>query len=213
MTAAVMYRVGMIMNNYLDPPLLQAAEALVAALIDDPFYSAISEDFGTDVAARQHALKFYFRYSLEEARRTGRCVIAPDPTLGAAAWLLPRTSEVALTESTAKSEYLHSVLGPRGRENYRRIASYMAPRAAEVVPSDAWYLSIIGIVPSAQGQGLGAALLTGTLVEASNARAPCYLETFSPRNLKFYERFGFCRAACHFEPTTNKEYFLMRRDV
>ena len=194
-------------------PLLQAAEALVAALIDDPFYWAISEDFGTDLAARKVALKSYFCYSLEEAKRTGRCVIAPDPMLGAAAWLLPRTSDVASMESTAKSEYLHSVLGPRGRENYRRIVSYMAPLAAQIVPSDAWYLSIIGIVPSAQGQGLGAALLTGTLVEASNARVPCYLETFSTRNLKFYERLGFCRAACHFEPTTNKQYVVMRRDA
>ena len=75
-------------------PLLQAAEALVAALIDDAFYWAISEDFGTDLAARKVALKSYFCYSLEEAKRTGRCVIAPDPTLGAAAWLLPRTSDV-----------------------------------------------------------------------------------------------------------------------
>ena len=51
-------------DNYRMTPLLQAAEALVAALIDDPFYWAISEDFGTDLAARKVALKSYFCYSV-----------------------------------------------------------------------------------------------------------------------------------------------------
>lgn len=48
-----------------------ASPALVASLIDDPFYQAITEDFGTDVSAREQALASYFRYSLDEAERTG----------------------------------------------------------------------------------------------------------------------------------------------
>lgn len=193
-------------------PLAQASSALAESLIDDPFYWAITDDFGTEVTARKHALSRYFHYSLAEAERTGRCVVAPDPTLGASAWLLPRSPEVDAAESAAKFEYLASVLGPRGMENYYRIVRYMAPLAAGVIPCGAWYLSIIGILPSAQGRGLGAALLLCTLAEASHAHVPCYLETFSPRNLRFYERLGFCRVANHVEPTTNKEYVVMLRD-
>jgi ribosomal protein S18 acetylase RimI-like enzyme len=193
-------------------PLVQASSALAEALIEDPFYWAMTEDFGTDLTARKRALCRYFHYSLAEAERIGRCVIAPDPALGASAWLLPRSPEVDAAESSTKSAYLASVLGPRGVENYHRIVGYMAPLAARVVPPGAWYLSIIGIAPSAQGRGLGATLLAGTLAAASHARVPCYLETFAPRNLRFYERLGFCRVANHLEPTTNREYVVMRRD-
>ena len=89
---------------------------------------------------------------------------------------------------------------------------YMAPLAARVVPHDAWYLSIIGVLPSAQGQGIGATLLADTLAEASDAHACCYLETFTPRNPGFYERMGFRRVAEHVEATTDKAYVVMRRD-
>jgi len=194
-------------------PLAQASSALAEALIDDPFYRAISDNFGTDLTARKHALCRYFHYSLEEAQRIGRCILAPDPALGASAWLLPRSPEVDAAESSAKSAYLVSVLGLRGVENYHRIVRHMTPLAARVVPRGAWYLSIIGIAPSAQGRGLGATLLAATLAEASHACLPCYLETFTPRNLRFYERLGFCRVANHLEPTTNKEYVVMRRDA
>jgi len=194
-------------------PLEHASAALVESLFDDPFYWAITEGFGNDLAARRQALGRYFHYSLEEAHRTGRCVLAPDPALGAAAWLLPRSPEVEAAESAAKSEYLTSALGSIGRDTYHRIVRYMAPLAAQVVPRDAWYLSIIGILPSAQGRGLGQALLAGTLAEASHAGVTCYLETFTPRNLRFYERMGFLQVAEHIEPTTNRKYVVMRRDV
>ena len=192
---------------------VQASAALAESLFDDSFYWAIAGGFGNDHAARRQALIGYFHYSLEEASRTGRCVVASDPRLGAAAWLLPRSPEVDATESSAKSQYLASTLGSCGRDTYYRIVRYMAPLAARVVPADAWYLSIIGILPSVQGRGLGATLLAGTLAEASVANATCYLETFTPRNLRFYERLGFRQVADHIEPTTNKEYVVMRRDA
>jgi GNAT superfamily N-acetyltransferase len=194
-------------------PFQQASAALAESLFDDPFYQAITDGFGDDMAARKQALERYFQYSLEEAERTGRCVLASDPRLGAAAWLLPRTREVEAAESAAKSEFLAAALGAVGKENYYRIVRYMAPLAAQVVPSGAWYLSIIGVLPSVQGQGLGATLLEGTLAEVSQANATCYLETFTRRNLRFYERLGFRRVAGHLEPTTNKTYVVMRRDV
>src|ERR1700682_171984 len=194
-------------------PFVQASAALAESLLDDPFYWAITEDFGNDLAARMHALIRYFHYSLEEAERTGRCILAPDARLGAAAWLLPRSPAVDAAESSAKCEYLDSALASRGIENYYRIVRHMAPLASRVVPDDAWYLSIIGILPSARGQGLGASLLASTLAEASLANATCYLETFTPRNLRFYERLGFRLIVDHFEPTTNKEYTVMRRDA
>lgn len=188
-----------------------AARALTEALIEDPFYMAITDDFVPDVEARKGALNLYFEYSLREAQRTGRCVVAATPAVGAAAWLLPRSEEVEGAERAAKRAFLSSVLGPRGMENHHQMVQYMAPLAAKVVPTGAWYLSIVGISPAAQGRGLGAALLAGPLQEAVQSGVPCYLETFSQRNLKFYERLGFLSLASHVEPVTSKEYVVMLR--
>jgi len=74
-------------------------------------------------------------------------------------------------------------------------------------------LSIIGIEPAAQGQGIGERLLKPTLAEADAAGAVCYLETFSPRAVRFYERLGFRSAASHLEPCIRAPYVIMRRDI
>lgn len=155
----------------------------------------------------------YFEYSLAEAQRTGRCVVADNPQWGASAWLLPRASELGASESAAKASFVAATLGPRGHSNYRRIMEFMGPRASDLVPPGAWYLSIIGIEPAAQGQGVGARLLEPTLAEADAVGAVCYLETFSPRNVRFYERLRFRSVASHLEPCTGAPYVIMLRDV
>jgi ribosomal protein S18 acetylase RimI-like enzyme len=59
-------------------------------------------------------------------------------------------------------------------------------------PSEShWYLPFIGVAPSAQGRGLGAALLRRGLAECDAAQLPAYLESTNPRNRPLYERHGF----------------------
>lgn len=192
-------------------PDFPSAPALADALIVDPFYLAISVDHAHDMPRRKAVLADYFAYSLGEAARTGRFLAAEDVRLGAAAWLLPRSEAVDAAESAAKSEYLAATLGPRGHDNYRRIVDFMAARSPAVVPGHAWYLSILGISPTAQGRGLGARLLAPTLAEADAAGVPCFLETFTPRSVAFYERLGFRGEAEHLEPVTNSGYLIMCR--
>jgi GNAT superfamily N-acetyltransferase len=73
------------------------------------------------------------------------------------------------------------------------------------------YLSIVAVDPAAQGQGLGRKLLEPTIAEADRLSATCYLETFSLRNLSFYERLGFSTEARFAEPTTGADYAVMVR--
>jgi GNAT superfamily N-acetyltransferase len=189
----------------------QAATTLAASLSDDPFYQAITVDCGVDTEARNWVLTQYFDYSLREARRTGRCVLPADPTVGAAAWLLPRGPEIDAAERSAKAVYLSRWLGTRGWDNYRRIIAFMAARAEGLVSPDVWYLTIIGVHPAWQGRGMGAGLLRPTLAEATRTGAHSFLETFSPRSLAFYERAGFARVAEFVEPMTQAPYVVMRR--
>ena len=187
-------------------------KALVDSLRFDPFYVAISQDLGDDEVRRREALAHYFDYSMSEGERRGRLVVWPDPSIGAAVWLLPAAPSVCDTESNAKAAFLTEVMGVEGAENYHRIIDFMRPRASALIDASAWYLSIVGVAPSAQGQGIGARLLERTLAEADEAGVNCYLETFDGRNHNFYQRLGFFAVGSHVEPVTASAYTIMNRN-
>jgi GNAT superfamily N-acetyltransferase len=191
---------------------LSNSQATVAALVDslryDPFYVAITQNFADDEARIRQALGSYFDYSMSEGARMGRLVVWPDASVGAAVWLLPAEKSVYETGVKAKAEFLAEVLGA---DAYRRIVDFMRPRASRAVGETAWYLSIVGVTPSAQGRGIGKRLIEPTLAEADDAGVDCYLETFDPRNPRFYERLGFVAVASYTEPVTRASYTVMRR--
>jgi GNAT superfamily N-acetyltransferase len=188
-----------------------ALKALVDSLRFDPFYVAISQNFGDNEARRREALAHYFDYSMSEGDRRGRLVVWPDPSIGAAVWLFSAASSASNAESDAKAAFLTKVIGAHGAENYHRIINFMRPRASTVIDESAWYLSIVGVTPSAQGHGIGARLLEPTLAEADEAGASFYLETFDGRNPRFYQRLGFSAVASHVEPVTASAYTIMNR--
>ncbi len=186
-----------------------ASAVLTEALIDDPFYAAITIDFENDAVARRAALTDYFHYSLREGYHIGTVTLDAH---GAAIWTLPQSIEAAHSAAKAKHETFTTLLGPRGLANYRAIIDFMEPTAHTVVPEGSWYLSILGVAPSQQGRGLGRALLEPTLQQADAACVPCFLETYNAASLRFYERLNFKVAADHLEPTTQARYWIMMRE-
>jgi ribosomal protein S18 acetylase RimI-like enzyme len=54
-----------------------------------------------------------------------------------------------------------------------------------------WYLPWMGVVPEAQGMGIGAALLRDGLARADAERMPVYTEVTNRRAAVFYARHGF----------------------
>jgi ribosomal protein S18 acetylase RimI-like enzyme len=54
-----------------------------------------------------------------------------------------------------------------------------------------WYLAILGTDPSAQGRGLGSAMMAPILEDCDRDGIPIYLETSKERNIAFYARHGF----------------------
>lgn len=187
--------------------------ALAASLIDDPFYQAVTIDFEHDPAARLTVLQQYLDCAVHEAQRGGLCHTLDDPRLGMAIWTLPRPAQIEAADAQAKSDHLQTVLGPRGMDHYRQIIAFMGPHASGVELQGAWYLSILGIDPASQGQGLGARLLAPALAAADEAGVTCYLETFSARNESFYARAGFNALASHLEPVTGAPYTIMVREA
>lgn len=54
-----------------------------------------------------------------------------------------------------------------------------------------WYLDILAVDPQHQGKGAGAALIRRITRDADAGRLRCYVVTHNPRNVAYYERFGF----------------------
>lgn len=54
-----------------------------------------------------------------------------------------------------------------------------------------YYIPYVGVAPSAQGQGLGTALLRPTLDRCDREELPAYLEATSERSAALYRRLGF----------------------
>jgi GNAT superfamily N-acetyltransferase len=54
-----------------------------------------------------------------------------------------------------------------------------------------WYLPLIGVDPSQQGKGFGAALIRHVVIQCNRDHKRAYLESTSPKSIPLYERFGF----------------------
>lgn len=184
---------------------------LVEALEDDPFYATMTRDFSGDRARRREVMASYFGYSMEEGRRLGRCTVLPGDHRGAAIWTMPQAPGLMAESKREKHRFLERILGRDGLADYDQIIAFMSARTEQAVGSEAWYLSILGVSSRAQGKGLGRRLLAPTLDDADCAGVDCYLETYSPRSMSFYERLGFKQVTSYVEPVTSSEYWIMVR--
>jgi GNAT superfamily N-acetyltransferase len=54
-----------------------------------------------------------------------------------------------------------------------------------------YYLETLGTRQSAQGKGVGSAVMEGMLERCDREGVPAYLESSNPRNIPFYARHGF----------------------
>ncbi|WP_083195091.1 N-acetyltransferase [Pararhodobacter sp. CCB-MM2] len=182
--------------------------SLARALIDDPFYRAVS-DAARDEEHRVELLARYMAPSLVESEAVGEVQRAGD--MAAALWQLPEAGpEASGRAAKAKKATFLREVGPECLSAYEAVCAEMVARTPEAL-AEAWYLSILGTAPEARGQGLAAGLLARTLARADAARAVSYLETFNPLSLPFYTRMGFTEATALHEPVTGRDYWLLVR--
>jgi GNAT superfamily N-acetyltransferase len=103
---------------------------------------------------------------------------------GVALWLPPG--------ETPDEEALGRVLEETVAPDVRDAAFAVFERMGAYHPREAhWHLPLIGVDPSAQGRGIGVALLTHTLARCDAQGLPAYLEATSARSVPLYERHGF----------------------
>ncbi|MBC7901463.1 MAG: GNAT family N-acetyltransferase [Saprospiraceae bacterium] len=107
-----------------------------------------------------------------------------DGYAGAALWLPPgvgpdEETMIALVERTAPDSIKGDLYGV-----FEEMDKYH-PKEPH------WYLPLIGVDPSRQGEGIGAALMKHALNVCDRDGVIAYLESSNPRNVSLYERHGF----------------------
>lgn len=189
----------------------ELANALYLALQKDAFYqsieSTISEEWG-DVG---NAMVAYMDYSICEAKRFGECYIPKQQHYGISVWSKPLNKEQESLREELKKEFIVHNMGYNTYQIYRKVCDFMSDKSSPVIEKNAWYLSIIGILPEFQGQGLGPGLVESVLEKTDKLGVATYLETFAPRNITFYQRLGYQICDSYIEPVTKAEYWLMQR--
>ena len=193
----------------------RTARSLAAALIGDPFYRAVTVACGDDEAARLAMLEAYFALALAEGWQAGRVDLAGDGCNeagnGAAIWTTDTPIARRQAAYAQREDALRVLLGERGFAHFSAIVENMEHALASHGLQHAWYLSIAGIAPDAQGRGLGASVLAPGLAAVDAAGAACFLETYNERSLPFYARLGFVSVGRYAEAVTGCDYWLMLR--
>ena len=188
------------------------ADALYEALKEDAFYQTMEDSVDEKRDAKEAMLK-YLDYSISESKKFGELYIPSEHKYGVSVWSKPLNQELSTECSELKKAFLKNELGENSLQTYSNIVQFMSKEADSLIDPDAWYLSIIGILPGYQGQGLGPGLVAPVLEQTDKFGVSTYLETFTPRNKSFYQRLGYKEIANIYEPTTGTEYAIMQRNA
>lgn len=188
------------------PDRLAALDSLLArAFIDEPMVRWPLGDSGEDYLGR---LIRQFDAFNEPALALGALYEAGDG-LGAAVWLSPEQGEVYGEAMTAAGRTRIPELTDDGGRRWTTFWNWVYTK----VPDEPlWFLDQVGVDPTHQGRGIGAALIDFGLEQARATRTAAFLETGTQRNVPYYERFGFRVVIDEDAPEGGPHIWFMRYD-
>ena len=186
-----------------------AAAALARAFQDDPLQMYVFPDPGERAVRSPGHFAPLLRYGL----RFGEVLTTAGTPAGAAVWLGPNAWEVTPERAAAAGlDELPNAMGTAAAERFFSVLAAIDPYHHRDVPAEHWYVMVVGVVPEAQGSGVGRALLQPIMDRADAAGQPCYLETAQPKNVGFYEHLGFGRLVETVESQSGLRLWTFRRD-
>ena len=166
----------------------EAGELLARAFEADPTWRALFPN----PAKRPAELKWFFTRMVRLVAPVGECYVTPDGE-GVAVWFPPgRLPNMGLGPILRSGFILAPVrLGARWCHRAWQVFGDAARRQQAEVPTPHWVLDTLAVDPKHQGRGLANALLRPILDRADRDGIPCYVMTHNPKNIAFYEHFGF----------------------
>jgi len=178
------------------------AAVLARTFSDDPMIRWPFHDH--DVVERSEPM---FAALLGEYAALG-FVIEAGGGAGVAAWI-PPSSDVGLEQVDVATRALIAGLTDDAGARYDAFWDWLE----SFLPTEPhWFLDMVGVEPARQGEGIGSVLIGHGVDHARADGVPAFLETGKPRNVPYYERFGFHVAHEDDAPEGGPHIWFMRLD-
>jgi ribosomal protein S18 acetylase RimI-like enzyme len=165
------------------------ARVLAHAFQDDPGTIV----FEPDPERRAAILPGFFRSFVAACLSEGAApIVAGDPVSGVASWFGPERHGPSPAAMAANG--FGGVLERAGPEATERVLAMMGELEAQhdrLIEGPHLRLEFYGVDPENQGTGIGSALIGHGHARADAAGLPCYLETFTQPNVRYYEKRGY----------------------
>ena len=164
----------------------QAASVLARAFKNDPPTNFIISE-GEQTYELWTRL---FAYSVKAGLIHGKAYTT-DSVGGVAIWFEPGTKVSVWGQMKLGMWHVPFLLGYQATRRMAALVETIEWMHKRHARADHWYLNLLGVDPSAQGRGVGSALMRPVLAKADGSGLDCYLETGKEANLDFYARHGF----------------------
>ena len=167
-----------------------ALEVLARAFQEDPGAVIVEPD----PRLRHEADRTLFAPVVRQAIPFGRVLVAAtdDGRILGVATFLPDGHATASDEEMVAAGLLEAVAAvPEAAARMAPMVGYLEELHARAIEGPHARLEFFGVDPSAQGSGVGSRLMAAghATIDANGER--CYLETFTTKNVAFYEKRGY----------------------
>lgn len=165
------------------------ATVLAHAFHDDPGTVLYEPDGPRRAELLPRFFQTFVAAALDE---DGDLVVAGEPINGIASWFGPERH--APSPDAMGANGFGNVLDVSGPEASQRLLAMVGELEAQherLTDGTHLRLEFFGVDPAAQGSGIGSALIEHGHRRADEMGIPCYLETFTEENVRFYEHRGY----------------------
>ena len=183
------------------------AGTLARAFARDPFYSFLAGNAPERSQRMRDGWSGILRFGSARLAET----YTTDDHAGVALWIPPGHNGPSLLESIRLLRPVARLAGWRRLRTVSTAIQALEARHRHHAPVPHFYLSVLGVEPARQGEGVGTALMEPVLARCDRDRIPAYLETATGRNVLLYERLGFDVVEELTLPKTDVHGWLMLR--
>lgn len=166
----------------------KASHVLGQSFIDYPIFKYILPDREIRRNNNHHFFNFLIRMAMSDGE-----VIAPSNNIeGVSIWVNPPKGKADISKPIKAGIVhllLHVDIGAFVRFN--EIGSIKRKARSRIITAPYYLLDVIGVDPKHQQRGYAQLMINSQLCEYDKRSIPCYLETSDPRNIPFYQQFGF----------------------
>jgi len=167
----------------------RCTDILARAFQDDP--GAVIFEPKPD--RRRGIMPRFFRMFLLAGLAEGAEIVVPEEEVtGVASWFGPERhgpSDAAM-EANGMADVVE-VFGPAAAARMAAMVGQIEDQHVRRMPEPHLRLDFFGVDPDRQASGIGSLLMAHGHAIADREHLPCYLETFTEANVRYYERRGY----------------------